>query len=367
MLKTKIKYMIILFIILFISFFDSQASALPKVTGLKGNINHGAKVEISGSGFGLKSNPFPIRYDDFEGLTNGQGVGTATGWWEGEKMVVNKSYQRNTVSTRNAKIVLPGVIKKNNIGFANTKKAYVNLWVRFDWGEGDDSYQIKTWRIANRIVSGGTDMPTIALFHWFYTSGKARIQWITKKDDGEGGGKLVKNLYTDLPYPPTNPIWLNLAMQVDQNDLMEGSLTVWSTNFKGGAILRQSSTHQVRNEKKYLNAIKIGEYIGSGGDSSTLYYDNIYIDNSWARVELGDKGNYNECTIREIQIPSAWSENSITITVNQGSFAYGKTVYLYAIDPNGNSNSQGYPITIGGSGNNTAQPSPPVGLKIIEP
>ncbi|MCD6288604.1 MAG: hypothetical protein J7M12_05765, partial [Candidatus Hydrogenedentes bacterium] len=58
----------------------------------------------------------------------------------------------------------------------------------------------------------------------------------------------------------------------------------------------------------------------------------------------GNASTWSACTHREIQIPTAWSNDTITFTVNQGSFPYG-TAYLYVVDSTGAWNENGYPIT----------------------
>lgn len=92
------------------------------------------------------------------------------------------------------------------------------------------------------------------------------------------------------------------------------------------------------------------------------WIDDVYISSSPARIEIGDNPNWNSCTHREIQIPTAWSDGSATITVNQGSFTNG-TAYLFVVDESGEA-SQGYPITFNGN-YNTIAPSSPSGLSII--
>lgn len=93
------------------------------------------------------------------------------------------------------------------------------------------------------------------------------------------------------------------------------------------------------------------------------YINNLYIDNTKARVEIGNASRWATCTRREIQIPSAWSSSSIRVTINQGTFGSGNTGYLYVLDANGSVNPTGYPIIIGGGGSDTPPP-PPAGLKI---
>ena len=66
-----------------------------------------------------------------------------------------------------------------------------------------------------------------------------------------------------------------------------------------------------------------------------------------ARVEIGDSPDWSACRHREIQVASSWSDGSIKITVNQGSFQAVETAYLFVVDSEGNVNPTGFPIVIG--------------------
>ncbi len=68
---------------------------------------------------------------------------------------------------------------------------------------------------------------------------------------------------------------------------------------------------------------------------------------------IGNASTYASSTHFEMQPPTAWSDSSVTVTVNQGSFADGSTAYLYLIDANGNV-SAGNQITFGSSGFSTS-------------
>ena len=86
----------------------------------------------------------------------------------------------------------------------------------------------------------------------------------------------------------------------------------------------------------------VGHYYGNlyGGTyrDMNIYYDDIYISQSRARIEIGNQSSWNECTHREIQKVVSWprsiNEYSITINVNKGSLPSGYS-YLYYIDFNG--------------------------------
>ncbi len=89
------------------------------------------------------------------------------------------------------------------------------------------------------------------------------------------------------------------------------------------------------------------------------YVDDMYVDFTQARVEISKSPTWLETKRihKELQIPTAWSEKSIKIQVNQGSFNIGDMVYLYVVDEEGNVNNQGYPIVFGDGG--YIRPSPP--------
>lgn len=337
--------------ILLVCFCFGIIAAGPLISGTSGSFNNGSSITITGSGFGTKAKAAPIRWDDFENATVGQTVNQASGgWWNQNSETtwkINSSNQRNN-SSRNAiaELYRSGVIYKNGVGFKQSGKTYINLWCRFDWGTGDDSYQIKLFRAAASCGNNAYS-PHVAAFAWFYTSGSSRIQWINKAPEY---GMASTNLYTRLPHPKDRPapVWLNLGMMIDARST-NGSVTVWSSDHRGGAMLKASRSGQVRTADATFDGMKIGEYVGNGGSGTTLFYDDIYVDNSWSRVELGDKPDYNTCTMREIQVPSQWSGSSVTVTMNQGAFDEGDQAYLFVVDGNNNV-SRGYPATIGGQG-----------------
>jgi len=80
-------------------------------------------------------------------------------------------------------------------------------------------------------------------------------------------------------------------------------------------------------------------------------YDDLYTDYTQARVEICNVASWTDTSSHhcEIQIPTLWTDSSISIVFNQGSFNSGNQAYLYVIDKNGNVNQNGYPITIGQS------------------
>lgn len=85
------------------------------------------------------------------------------------------------------------------------------------------------------------------------------------------------------------------------------------------------TNYQTRIENSaYFDQIRIGHYFDVGArdgcdpnDNSKTFSDNVYIDITFARVEIGDNSNYDYAA-REIQIPTSWSSTNITATLNPG-------------------------------------------------
>ncbi|MCA9594734.1 MAG: hypothetical protein KC776_15545 [Myxococcales bacterium] len=71
------------------------------------------------------------------------------------------------------------------------------------------------------------------------------------------------------------------------------------------------------------------------GYSARGWVDEVYIDRTQARVELGDDADWYKCTQRFPQPATSWSPSSIEITVNGGTFSVGEAVYAFVVRADG--------------------------------
>ena len=152
--------------------------------------------------------------------------------------------------------------------------------------------------------------------------------------------------------PAVNNEWVRLESYLVQSGVSQSNGGFWGSFIRGNSISNSAKTGVMRTDSIPWVQLTIGGAYYSMCDSSdpaTIDVDNIYIDNTPQRVEVGNASTWTACTHREIQIPSAWSSNSITFSVNQGAFTSGQQAYLYVVDSTGAVNASGYPITIGGS------------------
>jgi len=108
--------------------------------------------------------------------------------------------------------------------------------------------------------------------------------------------------------------------------------------------------------------ITIGGFNRNSGANNWRYYADIYLDTTWSRVCIGDSNVYNNCTVREMQIPSSWSTGLIQVQLKQNTLAALNGNWLYVIDDIG-AISPAFQLTGGAPGPSAASLSlNPAGL-----
>jgi hypothetical protein len=68
--------------------------------------------------------------------------------------------------------------------------------------------------------------------------------------------------------------------------------------------------------------------------SFACYIDDFHVDSTLRHLELGNASTWGDCTIKEYQPSTAWSDTSITATCRKGAVASG-TRWLYVIAADG--------------------------------
>ncbi|NTW27437.1 MAG: hypothetical protein HGA36_03865 [Candidatus Moranbacteria bacterium] len=353
----------------------SISAAVPVTT-----FSHEGVVNISGSGFGVKSQPAPLQWDSvggqisYAGLNNGDVIpfGADKPWmdFEGEcpayykntnlrgKAMANYSNQWNINPTCYGKATIGG----NDYPSASDK-LYLSWWI-FVGGpaENPDTSSNKFIRLT---ASNGWDSGNPNAFGYFFDESHSQLF------DMDG-------LYYNSVWGGFGSwgVWQRIEVIVDNMNLPQRpriqTLSNNSTlyDYYPGK-LNSCSIGSCASVSTSLPLTKIGTLgyddsgTGSGNPTPTVDWGEIYVDNTLQRVEIcnaSTKAASNHC---EIQIPQAtWIDVQIQIKVNQGSFADGSTQYLYVMDVNGNTNANGHAVSFAGSSDLIA-PSAPQGLSVI--
>lgn len=349
-----------------------SVQAAPEISKINGSVNDGNSITISGNGFGEKSTASPIKWDNFD---NGNDGSVIFGWTNLTGTPVNPTYSDDNLRTGkglNYKVRLG-----NSSGSANNRieqsffdanKMFLSFWIRYYGGASTDliGWQTKLWRLRNE------------------SAGILLSKCIQYKTDDSGtpyfnlGDEVpVVSKYGFVKYPTQSWILLEAELQLSDPNVANGIIKEWNSTISGPITkVHDSSNTVLRITPEGWNEFILGEYmttpIDAGGLGGTnflntyteIYYDDVYLDRTWQRVVLGDNANYDSCTKREIQIPSAWSDGEITATINQGSFQNGDMAHLFVVDENGEANPTGYSLTFGSDTGETTAPAVPDGLSV---
>jgi len=313
------------------------------IGGVHGAVLDGQTIDIVGTGFGVKSPAAPLIWDDFEGGIAGQSV---SGWPESHL---------NAYSDVDA---YSGSLSSANYFFDG---AVQDLGLDYDTGDTEFTLAFGSfkWRIDSSF--GSLEPHNIKLAR-FNSNDPDRTHGAPNFNIGNDRGYTFFDGIVSHGY--TNQDWLN--ERIEESDYFYNdwnSMTWWAAisdpgvpNGRAGYSIN-SKRHEETNLLTYNNdlghdgyrQILFGHYLSADGYPGWQYLDDCYGDTTLARVELGDASTIEACSFTEMQIPTEWSNGSITVEVNTGAFLPGDTAYLYVFDRDGNS-SEGYPVIVNPEG-----------------
>lgn len=330
----------------------------PSIVSLSGSFENEGDLTIIGSGFGIHPDYSPNHdylprfFDNFENGT----LNNNSGYWDvGDQsgVVIDSGAINRTNSNFCARQERGDTSKKTILGHygdPTKRQLYIYGWRWFQDFNTSDATNVKIFRVWSNVSSD---------YNWVsFVDGPTNWQtghfgWTIETEHTIAG-----NVYYGSFGSEFRESWHCYEILIDQdNDLitvwMDGDEKLsatpsdWGT-FNPYAIIYDRYSHET--------------------DSPYTYTDDCYISNTQARVMLGNSPQFSSCNHREIQVPYTWTDGSITINCNQGSFTPGGTAYLYVIDADGNVNTNGYPIQLGNEVSDTIPPTIPTGISagIIE-
>lgn len=328
-----------LLLIFFIVLFSWSNAFADSISSTSGTADHGATITINGS-FTAKTQAAPYKFDNFESGTLGN---TVTGWETGAgsgtqtysstitRGVSGKSAKHDFVNNTTSSLCL-------NEDANEFTRVYLDFWTYAD-PEANVSRNYKPWRIWSNDVqlqfygqeycSEGDVLEVYDVAH-----GSSDLYWLSN------GGHIMNTWeHHQVEFIESDPSTANGRARQYLDGVLSGGTNV---------ITRWSTRH--------MDEIRIGHYWAkdavdgcASNPGAYVYTDDVYVDTTLQRVEIGNASNYTSSTHREIQYPTAWSTGQISVTFNMGSFTEGTQVYLFVIDASG-APSSGYPITVGESG-----------------
>lgn len=321
----------------------SAANAAPAVSGVSGTLDAGQIITVTGSGFGTKATAKPLVWDDFEkGSADKliQGSAAEIGSWDtgsGSDAVFysNAKAYSGSQSARHDFVSYYNASLAKNLTVTHL---YMDFYILNDYLDVV-SRNWKIWRFYG-------DNDQLQMAYVFQCNGELLTQ--DHVTYGWSVGNWGGNMYS-------KDTWMHVQLTFNASSpgVADGTVKHFINSTAYGL---NSNAVMTRKSSANFDQIRIGHYWAQDGvdgcaanKGAQVYTDNVYIDTSWARVELGDQPTYAASKHREIQIPQSWSAGQLTAQVNTGSFKSGSTAYLYVIDENENI-SPGVKVTIGQAG-----------------
>ncbi len=351
-------------IIVVLLFLVQVVSATPSVSDISNDqLIDGLNYIISGSGFGVKTTAPPLVQKDFEDMPAGTLLGEEGYWTVQDTSPVGKEPQYSSLNPRgihslqsayfydccNCDYSTDDRASSPELDFS-TNRVYLDYWVYFNWANPNLQHQVK----LNRLGAGRIPIfiyPYYVWENWVNADGSHSTYNDFRTDQStclDGSRDPTRNL------PPSSLInngWNHLQIQMDGGTLGHptASYSVW---LNGNVYDYETNLYYRCGNEDYYNKFLLYLWVGNCYQTSSMMetyvnYDDVYVDNSWARIEIGDNQDYMSCTHRETQIPVSWNSNSIEFEANQGAFEDAEQLYLFIVDENGAVNSQGYPIQFG--------------------
>ena len=362
------------------------------LTGLfAGGVAHGASYQITGTGFGTKSPAAPLLFDD---MNHGQSYGTR---WAGGKPVTGDQYaigyyDSTVISpdgpphSNSGDTVIAGChASKSGNAYNDVFPSSAHVWsdpqpiychhlMRFSsaWdftdpagSNFDRNLKLHTWDLSPNSFSYGADYyqfvnmgqepgnpPTL---NRRYGSHLLSAEWRQRPDElgNEDGwqrrpsspspfqGWIAHEVFQNFSL--TSSVGFGYIVRDNKNATNPGSgtpptqgqmrLPSMSADKPAAYYHGRMGLTSMSNGQSFYN--QWGGYARDRGTTNWRMYKDFYIDNTWSRVMFANNSDYDSATITVPQPPTAWSDTSITVTVNKGMLSSG-TNHVFVFDSSNN-------------------------------
>jgi hypothetical protein len=345
-----------------------SAIAGPSVTSISGNLSDGQQFIIQGSSFGTHALTFSWTGANIEAGTSGSDF-SMSGWSVNHGGgAPNPKYSTTRAHSGTKSIVQAWPTGYTSAFMRDTggvqTAMFASYWTYIAWNASANACQFKQVRWRPDAAVG--DVTGEFMYSSWYNSNSSCYQaylcdFVTGVNCFEASGD-----YTDCTTPGRwvrkDVYWVN-GTSNGTLDIKEYTNPGTSTPVSWFSDVGSFANVSNNQHRWFVFEGYCGNCSSGSCASNSVYYDDVYIQSgTQARVEICDKSTWAARTHCEIQIPSAWSTSSITVTANRGSFSNGTAAYSYVVDANGAVNAQGYPITIGSGGDVVL--GPPQNLRV---
>lgn len=319
----------------------------PSISDFSGKLDNNETLVIQGEFFGNKSNAAPFRYNNFSdgslgsrlaNFINGGYFTQSSNYpiyskdkirYVGAQSIRQQygAYPGYTESHYGCPIELNTSAAKESSLPQGIKEIYVTGWFNLETG-GAASRNVK-------VLNMGSDPE--------YGDWQTRIDTYPSNGSGHLYAHIGYNRGSESKYVhdysanvdnvlKPDGKWHRIESYLKIGD--DGYRDVWIDGVKIGEI-----SGEFVSTSNQISYILIGHFFADDNYTPTpwglRYWDEIYVDITRARVEIGDNKDFLKCTHREIQVLKNWNSDSIEIKINKGSMKSLADKYIFVIDKNG--------------------------------
>lgn len=320
-----------------------------------GGYAHGDLVTITGTGFGTKAVAKPFLWAPFDSSINPSPLGRKTSW----DLIEYMAYAAGEGIAGGA---LKSLVAGNNpVGDGGTVWT-AGAWTTgygFSWNDAGQKFYLFRRNKRSFDIDHTLNYKTLRL----WSANQTYPNWYLSHSNGGWNCEDIAGVNSfpygsygdqvDLDQPNAQIIaargsanvWRSeefLTQANSSNALADGSLKHYVVGYGLAAQIpfHDYADHYFKIKDDTWSAAMVecfaahdildaGIYAPSDW---TVWYDDIYLDNTWARVMLGNSVTYSACTFLAPQPPTAWSDTSVTVSLNLAGFPSGSTRYLHVLD-----------------------------------
>lgn len=322
------------------------------ICSTSGTLSHGSSLTITGLNFGTKATAAPYMYDDFSS-------GSPNGTWS--ETYLDDPGGCGSMSTSNPRTNFTRQIRYNfkascdgNMSHMTLSSSQTNrIWYTTFYARTGDAAGSFTW--PTTCTAGSTSLANIKLFRYWGPSDPGDESAIITWDSGDcigfgmnwfNKGSTQHGVSYDQTTDWSNNVWHFVEVAFTDSSstsATDGALQMWID----GSQEINASNVDFRDTNNLKRPIDLGPWNswGGAGSSADHFWDEtgVYAEKGglW-RVVICPNSTFTGRGKCEIQVPTAWSNTSITVTLKQGEFASFSGKYLYIVDSIGNVNTNGF-------------------------
>jgi hypothetical protein len=124
---------------------------------------------------------------------------------------------------------------------------------------------------------------------------------------------------------------------------VDGTLLFTHDDWLAPSLGANGHTLDVPNMIDAPGADRCAEHPGYNGG---FHFDDVFVDFTRARVEVGDAPSWSRVSQREVQLPIRWSDGEIAFRFNRGALAPGSQAYVFVVTAAGSVVETGFAFTV---------------------